>query len=110
MKTLKGDDDVIKLDQKSPGSSIFSLNSPPSSVSSVTQNVNSPGDQNDSGYSECGSPAKKSKTSGELTLCEIDTHVKTLYHAHKSLLQEESFIQIEELRRHQKDYFVSYSS
>ena len=111
VKTLKVEEDS-KSDQTSPGYCNFILNSPSSnSGSSVISNISSPRDQNDSGfssgYSECGSPGKKSRCTGELTLKEIDTFVKTLYHAHKCLLQEETLIQSEALRRHQKDYFVS---
>ena len=52
-------------------------------------------------------PEKKRRCSGELTLKEIDTYVKTLYHAHKCL-EEPPIAQREIIQRRQKDYFVSF--
>ena len=89
------------------------VNSPSSSSeNSAILNLYLSNDQTDtgspSGDSEYGLTGSKSRSTGELTLKEIDTYVKTLYHAHKSLLvKAETFIQVDQLKRHQREYFVS---
>ena len=89
------------------------VNSPSSSSeNSAILNLYLSNDQTDtgspSGDSEYGFTGRKNRSAGELTLKEIDTYVKTLYHAHKSLLvKAETFIQVDQLKRHQREYFVS---
>ena len=121
VKTLEGNDES-RNGEHSPASSSSSLNSPPTNVKSPHIDVSSPScsgtailNQNSPGTFETASPigsskyappAKKLKLAGEITLTEVDTYVKTLYHAFKCLLEEASVLQQDKLRRDQQQYLV----
>ena len=124
VKTLEGNDENRNC-ENSPLGSLGSINSPPTNVKSPVIDVSSPSGNSGSGeiislpnspydiemVSPIGSskyapPAKKIKLSGDITLTEVDTYVKTLYHAFKCLLQEAPVLPQDKLRQDQQQYLV----
>lgn len=109
MKTLEGEEDV-GIYEKFPDSSSVSDTSPSANRDGSGVSVaNSPNDFEMTlpiGAFKDAPPEKKIKLSGEITLKEVDTYVKTLYHAFKRLLEEPRVFQDAEINRRQNDYLV----
>ena len=126
VKTLEGNEEN-RNGENSPESSSasYSSKSPSTNVTSPSIDISSPSGNSSSGSvislpnspadvetaspigpSKYVPPAKKIKLSGDITLPEVDTYVKTLYHAFKCLLEEAPVLQKEKLRRDQQQYLV----
>lgn len=109
MKTLESEEDG-RTDEKYPENSSGSDTSPSANSNGCRNSLSSsPSDFETTppiGALKYAPPEKKLKMSGETTLKEVDTCVKTLYHAFKRLLEEQDVYQAAEINRRQKDYLV----